>query len=161
MTYSRRSSVVCGFVNFPILSTEYTNTKEGGMFVELCVISDNSWMVCCGGDNIKTTYTETLVGTDSGVNSDNSDEMYRDPTISQRFSMEESLFPNMPRSYDSIPMLACVTMGSTGWSGYSESNGLWRCCYDDLTSDGKNLYDTMKKLYGESCRYHLITWLDT
>lgn len=61
----------------------------------------------------------------------------------------------------SIDYHAVVTMGSTGWSGYSEKNGSWLCTYDDLTAEGKALYDSLKQLYGDTCQLYLQTWLDT
>jgi hypothetical protein len=61
----------------------------------------------------------------------------------------------------SIDLLAAVTLGSTGWAGYNEDEGLyWRCRFTDLTEDGQALYNTMKTLYGETGYLALQTWLD-
>jgi hypothetical protein len=61
----------------------------------------------------------------------------------------------------SIDLLAAVTLGSTGWAGYNEDEGLyWRCRFTDLTPEGQALYNTMKNLYGESGYLALQTWLD-
>jgi hypothetical protein len=61
----------------------------------------------------------------------------------------------------SIDLLAAVTLGSTGWAGYNEDEGLyWRCRFGDLTPDGQALYNTMKTLYGDTGYLALQTWLD-
>ena len=61
----------------------------------------------------------------------------------------------------SIDLRAAVTLGSTGWTGYNEEDGLyWRCRYADLTDEGRALYDTMKALYGDAGYLALQTWLD-
>ena len=56
---------------------------------------------------------------------------------------------------DVAEVVCSITLGSTGWS-----NGEWRCTYDDLSADGKALYDTMRRLY-PTCTLHLATFLDT
>jgi hypothetical protein len=66
------------------------------------------------------------------------------------------------RKYNSIPYLAIINMGSTGWSGFdSEKEDYWICSYKDLTDEGKSLYNTVKKLYGKFADVYLTTWLDT
>ena len=166
MALARRTNSVIGYVNFPIDSKEFVSSGEGGLFVELWVIPKDKkeWMVCCGGQSITTTYTEALIGTDIRKNKDNFDKGdYKDI---QRFPLEEELFPDIANGesnnrYISKYLHACVTLGSTGWSGYNKTKGMWRCTYDDLNSDGKALYELLERLYGDKATLRLVTWLDT
>lgn len=64
------------------------------------------------------------------------------------------------QKYMSRPYAAAVRMGATGWSGYTDKEGYWHCTYNDLTAEGKALYDNLKKLYPDSTLL-LQTWLDT
>jgi hypothetical protein len=165
----RRTANVRGCVNFPVTSKEYTSTQEGGMYVELWVLDkaycpfnreysgSNEWPVCCGVGQIYVNFSGVLAGTDKNKNKDK---------ISleegQRFPLEEAMFPNIKqKDYDSISLLSCITLGSTGWSGYSNRNGLWRCKFKDLTLEGKEFYNSTKKIYGKSGSLLLVTWLDT
>lgn len=63
--------------------------------------------------------------------------------------------------FDSIPYLAVITLGSTGWSGFSNETGNWLCRFDDLTPEGQALYRTIEALYGPHGTLVLQTWLDT
>lgn len=164
-----------GFVNFPIRSKEYKNSGEGGMFVRLLVEEGNEpndWMECCGGDNF-FYYDECLVNTD--VDQHPKDQNLKsfelwDAYYKRINKWEEKFFPRIhekdkPGNYSmdkylSKPYLAVLTIGSTNWSGYSRKKGGWFCTYNDLTRDGKRLYDDMKKLY-KGCKIILQTWLDT
>jgi hypothetical protein len=168
MTLHRRSNNISGYVNFPVESTEFISSCEGGLFVELWVIPETNkeWMMCCGGYGISTQYCESLVGTDKTRNSDNSREMNKDPTIGQKFKLEEELFPyirdnNNTDQYNSISLYACVLLGSTGWSGRNNRRGMWRCTFDDLNDEGKQLYKMLERLYGVHAKLSLVTWLDT
>jgi hypothetical protein len=82
---------------------------------------------------------------------------------SRNRSIEEEHFPYINseeedmdslQRYRSIEYLAVITMGSTGWSGE------FRCTYDDLTDEGKELYNNIQKLYPTG-KLVLQTWLDT
>lgn len=162
-------------VNFPVDSDQYENTKEGGMFVELWVVEKemDDCGVCCGYGNITSHYAESLVGTDQKPNHDNYSQMNEEELskvfendIGQQFLLEEELFPFMHSDkkenverYQSFPLLACVTMGSTGWSGCGKDE-YWRCRYEDLNENGKIIYDALKKEYNKADLL-LVTWLDT
>lgn len=164
----RRSNQVVGMVNFPVDSEEYTSTNEGGMFVQLwCVeedyLSADSWWY----HDVYANMSETLLGTDSEVNEDNFHEIEegKDPMEwEQRFTLEEMLFPRIKvegeNQYLSKELVACVTMGSTGWSGANEKNEYWRCRYEDLNDSGKGIYDALKNAYPKA-KLILVTWLDT
>lgn len=57
--------------------------------------------------------------------------------------------------------LCIMTIGSTGWSGYSDKAGTyWTCTFDDLTEEGKRLYKAIQALYPD-CKLYLQTFLDT
>jgi len=171
---SRRTNKIVGMVNFPVNSDKYENTKEGGMFVELWVVEKKIFEcgVCCGYGNITASYAGELLGTDKKYNHDNYSQMNEKDfekvlkdDIQQRFPLEEELFPfihsekeDPSRKYQSLLLLACITMGSTGWSGYKEE--FWRCQYEDLNENGKLIYDALKKEYPKA-ELLLVTWLDT
>lgn len=165
----RRSKQFIGMVNFPVGSKEYTSTNEGGMFVQLwCVEGERfSCGVCCGYGGVYANMSETLIGTDSEVNEDNFHEIEegKDPMEwKQSFALEEMLFPHIKMEgedqYLSKELLACLTMGSTGWSGANEKNEYWRCRYEDLNDSGKGIYDALKNAYPKA-KLILVTWLDT
>lgn len=164
----RRSKQVVGMVNFPVDSEEYTSTNEGGMFVQLwCVEEDYLSADSCWHHGVYSNMSESLVGTDSEVNEDNFHEIEagKDPMEwEQRFALEEKLFPRIrvegENQYLSRELVACVTMGSTGWSGANEKNEYWRCRYEDLNDAGKGIYDALKNAYPKA-KLILVTWLDT
>lgn len=165
----RRSKHVVGMVNFPVDSEEYTSTNEGGMFVQLwCVEAERfSCGVCCGYGSVYDMMSAELVGTDEEVNTDNFHEIEsgKDPMEwEQSFALEEKLFPRIRQEgehqYLSQELLACVNLGSTGWSGSDKNHNYWRCRYDDLNEAGKNIYDSLKNSYPKA-KIILVTWLDT
>jgi hypothetical protein len=174
---SRRTKKIVGMVNFPVDLEEYKCSNEGGMFVELWVVEQEFMEcgACCGYGNITSHYAESLVGTEQKPNHDNYSQMNEEELskvfendIGQRFFLEEELFPFMHSNekenverYQSFPLLACITMGSTGWSGYGgQHQDYWRCQYKDLNESGKLVYDTLEKQYPKA-ELLLVTWLDT
>lgn len=177
---NRRSNEKNGWVNFPVNDPSWQNTKEGGMFVKLVVCDDrdfdDQFGVCCGV-NVWDQVTEQLIADDRRPQPEDclSLEHYAsEAEFVQAFEdeqrkkreWEEYHFPYInekhptDRSYTSRPYLASIVMGSTGWSGYRDGVGLWHCTYDDFTEDGKNLYNSIQKLYS-NCTLHLLTFLDT
>lgn len=165
----RRSDEVIGMVNFPVDSNEYESTNEGGMFVQLWCIEEEfgSCGMCCGYNSIFTTMSEVLIGTETEKNTDNFHEIEEGKNPSewkQKFYLKEKLFDRTLEScdvckYSSISLIACVTMGSTGWSG-SNGDEYWRCKYEDLSDAGQTMYDSLKLAYPKS-KLLLVTWLDT
>lgn len=148
---NRRTNAVNGFVNFSVNSGEYVSSKEGGMFVRLVVIppqTPDKWMMCCGGNNY-VQYDESFIG--------RSEEKRHFPKLDSVDYENDAVCVD---STTSIPYLAVLTIGSTGWSGYNQGNGYWRCTYGDLTEAGKTLYNQLKQLYS-GCELVLQTWLDT
>jgi hypothetical protein len=165
----RRSNDVIGMVNFPVDSEEYKSSGEGGMFVQLWCIEEefHSCGICCGYDSIFTTRSEVLVGTETEKNTDNFHEIEegKNPVDwEQKFHLTEKLFDRPLETcdvcrYSSIPLIACVTMGSTGWSGW-DGDEYWRCKYKDLNDAGQTIYDSLKSAYPKS-KLLLVTFLDT
>lgn len=164
-----RSNDVIGMVNFPVDSDEYENTNEGGMFVQLWCFEDDKFAdesVYYG--SVYSMMSESLIGTDEEANTDNFHEIEqgKDPmNWVQSFALEEKLFPLIKREvehqYSSKELIACVTMGVTGWSGFNKNNNdTWRCKYEDLNDAGKSIYDSLKLAYPKS-KLLLVTWLDT
>lgn len=146
---NRRSTEVTGYVNFPVNDPSWEFTGEGGMFVRLVVEDvENTFMQCCGGHSNVVIYDESFVGTDK-------EERYHFPRLNRQFKSDD------PYKYTSIPYLAILTIGSTGWSGWNEEHGYyWKCAEEDLTEKGKELLEALKALY-PGCRIDLQTWLDT
>ena len=177
---NRRSTEKNGWVNFPVDHPDWKNTKEGGMFVKLVVCDDrdfdDQFGVCCGV-NVWDRVTEQLIADDRraqpkdclGLEHYASEAEFVqafEEEVRKKREWEEYHFPYINEknssdlSYTSRPYLASIVMGSTGWSGYRDGVGLWHCTYDDLTVEGRALYDSIAKLY-PGCNLHLLTFLDT
>jgi hypothetical protein len=132
---------------------------------------DDAWTVCCGGDNF-TSYDESYIRDDVRERPHiPPEELYSMEKFKEqkefRLAYDKFHFPDMHAeeedrvSYRSVPYLAAMTIGSTGWSGYSQTkSAYWYCTYESLTDEGKALYDLTKKLY-TGCNLYLQTWLDT
>ena len=176
--YGRRSTQVRGFVKFP---THLENDKQGGMFVRLVVmptinaprldnnLTEDMWdyyrenkeIVCTGGMS-SFIYDEVFYGTDD---KDWTSWWEQEGKLDEKRnrSIEEEHFPYINskeedmdslQRYGSVQYLAVITMGSTGWSGR------FRCTYDDLTDEGKELYNNIQKL-DPTGKLVLQTGLDT
>ena len=103
------------------------------------------WMVCCGGYQ-SVIMDETLL---------HCDERAHFPDIEKRDL--EAIY-----RFLSINYLAIVTLGSTGWSGWSDENERYfECTEEDLTSEGRALLGNLRALYGDRGEVILQTWLDT
>ena len=154
MPMRRRATHVTGCVRFPIDDRTWKFSAEGGMFVRVMVPvydthPDSSWIECCGG------YVHV--------------QMDETPVFDR--ALEKRLWPRMfdangnPREehcatdYLSVPCLAVITLGSTGWSGDND-DGYWQCGEDDLTEDGRAILATLRTLYPDHPPV-LTTWLDT
>ena len=139
---ARRTNNMHGWVNFPVNDADYTSSNEGGMFVRLVVEGVENFMVCSGGGN-SFVVDEVLSGTDN-----NSAHPFHE-------------FHDGRYGWVCPDYLCVITLGSTGWSGWNDEAGhYWKCSYDDLTSDGKALYQHILALYPEG-KLTLQTWLDT
>jgi len=168
-----------GFVNFPIEDTEnWIDSSEGGLYVELVVVEndikyqdsynfENEWRECHGGGCF-TVMQESFINDDRGTRKDDDGYMEKDELQNfhyPRYSAYKSLVgENNKGTYPdwmSIDYLCSILIGSTNWSGFSDLMvTYWHCTYDDLTIEGKALYNTIKKLY-EGHDLILLTSLDT
>ncbi len=179
----RRTNAISGWVRFPVDSTEYTSTREGGMFVKLVVVDDmdydqSPWTVCCGV-SVSDVLTESFVGDDQA-------DLPTDDTDTSALEGEELLavmkrqdqahhdwesrhWPNLHEPQDGTASVeqylsrnyqASLVLGATGWSGHSNQHGYWRCTFEDLTPEGQALYRQLEALYA-GCKLHLLTFLDT
>ena len=154
MPMRRRKKHVTGCVRFPVDDPAWRFSAEGGMFVRAMVPIDDDapdklWMECCGGQ-VTVLMDETPVFDEA---------------------LEKDLWPRMfdakgkrredhtPSDYLSVPCLAVVTLGSTGWAGVND-DGYWQCTEDDLTAEGRALIETLRGMY-PGHRVVLTTWLDT
>lgn len=172
---NRRSNAVHGFVNFPINDSAFKSTKEGGMFVKLVVLAKNDFETeqCCGC-GVYDFLQESFVGSDHPlienphlIESDQERYEAFDKNKKQYFpnchDFEEKEYRQKKLAFLNImcPALSVTVIGSTGWSGWHEEEGkYWHCTYDDLTEDGKNLFESIRKLYPNN-PIHLLTFLDT
>lgn len=153
----RRTDAVTGFVNFPVSDPDYESTREGGLSVQVVVFdprwwegSDTAWMNCCGG-YVNLLHYGVFVG---------ADEDFHFPNIHNpwRGSGDED-DDHWRHRLTSLPYLAVINLGSTGWTGVNEE-GMFTCSFSDLTEAGTELCESLKKLY-PGCELYLLTWLDT
>ena len=186
---NRRSNEQRGYVNFPTKNSRYKSSGEGGMFVYLVVVeeweeagSDDGWAVCCTND-VVIPLSDCVVGDDQIPNPPEPDwaamggaeETNRALREHENLRPQGHHYPGVQseeegrQKYDSIPYLAAICLGTTGWSGWDEEAGeYWKCTFDDLTRDGQMLHHLVQKLYQgvgpkQKCRakLHLVTFLDT
>jgi hypothetical protein len=176
---NRRTTHQTGYVNFP---TDRPNTNEGGTFVRLIVREkqetqfDDLWMQCSGGYN-QFFMDESYIGTDARgtfvlPDLEGPELIEEWPKAQDEF--DRDIFPNYhaPKDgwekrygsmgeYLSCPCLAVITLGSTGWTGHNvEGDDSWICTREDLTPEGKAVYDGMVNLY-PNCEVLLLTLIDT
>lgn len=129
---------------------------------------DQEWMVCCGGDAV-VLYDECFLGddvtpdrTEGDWSSESPAEVFHFPRIAQRNASNEEPRDNWLDPYTSQPYLCAMTIGSTGWSGWNnEEQRSFRCRFENLTEEGKSLYQMIEKLYEGRGKIYLQTWLDT
>ena len=161
MPMRRREKHVTGEVRFPIDDPKYTFNPEGGTFVRVMVTEPNPrdsndqywktcWMECCGGQS-RVNLEETLKNEDL------------EKRLWPRLYDANGDFRETPdaNDYQSVPCLAVMTLGSTGWVGWDEANDrYWTCTENDLTDQGRAILEQLRALY-PGREIHLTTWLDT
>ena len=179
----RRTLATFGAVNFPFDDPRYRSSKEGGMFVKLVVVDDreydeSDWTICVGA-SVLDHKQASLVGDDQAacpvlgpsfsaetpeqaLNSLDQHNEAAKAWESRHFPMLHSEGVNEPLAqFMTRPYLASLVLGNTGWSGLSEdTTEYWVCRYENLTDQGKAVYDQLKALY-PGCQLHLLTFLDT
>lgn len=180
---SRRGTLVShGVVNFPFDDSRYEHSGEGGMFVKLVVIdpsdpSSSDWAICVGV-GVLDLKEASLVGDDRAelpvlgpLGEDTPEQTLKalDANNEAHKSWESRHFPmlheegidNPFEQFLSRPYLASMVLGNTGWTGLSvRTSEYWVCRYENLSEQGKAVYDQMQALY-PTCRLHLLTFLDT
>lgn len=137
----RRSSAISGCVNFPVGDASWKNSFEGGMVVKL-VVCDNRDMddefAMCSGAYVVDQMNESFISDDKRPRPEHGVyESLEDIEKAARIDNEWQAyhFPNahedgqgaLQNKYASRPYLAALVLASTGWSGYSESEGYWEC----------------------------------
>ncbi len=150
-----------GYVNFPLHDKRYLDTGEGGMFVHLVVLSDDAYPLGVGirypSGEFSYLYNETLVGSDILGDSVATECILFPRLLFHRKDDMNSIYER----YLSAGVLCVLTLGATNWSGFDEQRGAYFVAsYDDLTTEGKALYEAIRALYPNNAIY-LITWLDT
>lgn len=145
-TTRRNGAKNSGFINWPV---HLKNTGEGGMFVLAAVLDQgyrppdytrDSFVNCCG-PGFSFAHSESLVGIR--------------PKPPRSFLIENATENVTPL------LLACVTLGTSGGSWYdTENEKLWNCVFTDLSAEGRDLVNSLSKLYGGRTVY-LLTYLDT
>lgn len=139
------------YVNFPVTDPRYKNSGENGLYVSLVVEDD------------EITYTNwarlemcnVYVGSDRGDAHDyhfpRIDKMKYDDALGEA----NWLYDILSRPYKHV-----ILLDSHSWTGYNHEEGhYFVCTYNDLTPEGKALYDEIQQSHGG--RVSLITWLDT
>ena len=179
---SRRKNpeATSGCVRFPVVGGDYTNLATGGMYVQLVAIEkksplENWWedmfVVCWGGSNSSLEYQEGMAGTDTLVDEfvpyyeeldDSWEEMVADKAHATKLFFPKFFDKEATKQVRqrSVPVLSSVVLGSTGATWCKNERDYFRCTYEDLTNEGKLVYDSIKTLYGEKAELHLITWID-
>lgn len=135
------------------------------MWVQLVVVEPETsdWNVCCSS-GAHLIFNGPLIGDDRHETAGPTGNLEVDLKASEEH--EERHFPYIGGMItgigDSIsrPYLAAVTLGVTGWSGSSADHDYWRCTVEDLTPQGRALYDSLAALYA-GCDIHILTFLDT
>ena len=158
MPIRRRETHVTGAVRFPVDDPEHENTSEGGMFVRAMVAepgpgdperSRKAWMECSGGT---AQVLRDEVPLSQELEYTLWPGLYKDP---------ETLKDTGTQDAFSVPCLAVITLGSTGWSGWhTEREEYWQCSENDLTEAGQAIIASLRTLYPGRTVY-LSTWLDT
>ena len=164
-----------GYVNFPAEDPAYRFSNEGGMFVQLLVVAPKNrgdWLHCCGGTH-SVRREECLLGSDIGRIDITEEILFplaharreRNRAQFEKARRENREIPDdeeatLDEEY-SVPLLAALTLGSTGWVGWHiEEEEYWLCGNGDLTVDGLKLVEAIENLY-PGCRTMITTWLDT
>ena len=159
---NRRNSNHCtGCINWP---SWLKSSGEGGSYV---------YAIAAEKDFDKDEFLECIshgahLIHDSTVDPDLVD-LHKTDEYGQIFPLERRLFPGVHldedrsssvEKYLSIPLLCALCLGTSGGTFYSEDPfKMWHCQEKDLTEDGLQLVQSLKKLYNRNVE--LITFIDT
>jgi uncharacterized protein CbrC (UPF0167 family) len=147
------------------------------MFVYLVVVDPGAWLeerwpICCT-NSIFIHLSDGVVGDDTipdptpDYGDAENPEQLNEMMIKEVADHPETFhFPNTDKSddvyqYYSRDYLTAILLGTTGWSGWSDEKGHWKCTFDDLSDAGQTIYALIQGLYGDKGNLHLVTYLDT
>jgi hypothetical protein len=138
---------ITGFVNFP-----KSGMKTGGTNIYLIAFSAfedvNSDIIFSPKGN--------YVGDDHYIH-----QFHKGETLDGYLNNIKNQRP-LNKIYESFSLKSCILLG---WSNYSyEGNSgsaiPWTCSFRDLTSEGRKLYYSIKKLHNE-CEVRILTFKNT
>lgn len=145
---SRRSGLVDGHVNFPVSDPNYKDTGEGGMAVYLLFEEDPN--ICIPG-------VGCFVYADCGLaNLGEGTKMAISSTVDAEADLKNGRVYWIGGQHAS----GLLYLGSTGAVLAKTEGGYWTATYDDLTDQGKELYNLLHMLYAGSPP-KIVTFLDT
>lgn len=180
---ARKTQGVSGWVNFPMQDSRYSCAGEGGMIVKLVAVDEaetgtSERFAKCFGAHVHDVLGPILAGDDRRprpreLDAVGLDRKSRVAIIDKNERAQQYwLAHHYPSLHDprraglaghllSREYLAAVVLGTTGWSGCDRETGeFWQCGYQDLTCDGRRLYEQLNTLYPHAT-LHLLTYLDT
>jgi hypothetical protein len=170
----RGEPVAEGCVNFPFHSKEYDGTAGRGLVVKLVVLDRPEGGMCCSV-YVADVLNNILIGDDKRPQPEDTPLLTEEPEAIERQMIAEQDAHNdwvgfhYPRhdakdkteaDWLSRAYRASIVLGSTGWAGYSEVHGNWYAKFEDLTSEGQELYRLMERM-NPDCAVHILTFLDT
>jgi hypothetical protein len=141
-----------GWVAFPEVGADISNSGEGGMTVHALIYSSSS--ADPFANNAETALGVLLRGGPvfSADVADPGAELFGDPANSWDSSSADTCA--------SFGLLACVCLGSSGGSFWNERDQqYWAAAREHLTAEGRDLLRNLERLYDRSAV--LLTTLDT
>lgn len=135
-----------GHVRWPGTDGGYRITGEGGLAVFLLVPAQDQTECCVAMPVITMEATDVLVDS---------------PEAEQRYFPGSTRYQpiNEPGDLTSVPLAACICLGSTGAAYHNEGRGYFYATFADLTPAGQRLHEAVGELYG--VEPVLLTFLDT
>ena len=120
----------------------YENSGENGMYVLLVAHKTDESSVSFA-PLIRVYSDEVFVGSD------------------KPFLQSRNVKHNNSTFNEILTLEASFHLGKTWWTGFDKSAGAyWKCTYDDLTDEAKELYNLTQRMYPE-CNLYILTFLDT
>ena len=162
-----------GYVNFPDDNKGYHWASENGLSVTLVVLDTRDPSTDATWEATRSTYASSsyIWCAIDCFQGDHTASAYGE--IFTRSVMVDRYFPNRqrhmddnsnsydPRQYDSFPLLAAITIGTTDCAIWADDDsGYFRATFDDLTDEGTQMVALLMKLYPNK-PIALLTGLDT
>jgi len=141
-----------GFVNFPLRRSDIAKMDCGKTIIYLAAFDERDTHSRYDLSNIKMELQGCFVSDDVCQREFTSSKMTIDDVVQNQIMNDEYdsvYFPEIRSGgVSSIPMTSCICIG---WSDFSferkDRIGFWNATFDDLTSEGKKLYYSLKKLH--------------